>query len=245
MMDLSDEFEASSEYSHVTNTASIDAADPNNDGIDMVDDESGHDEELQRKRRNTPKRKNHWDSNWGLMLKDPELQNSWSVQAKKFRRRFRVTYPLFLYIVGICKEVNLFNIKIEKKAVPIEIKILIGLRMLARGNCADDIEEMSGVPMSTVYNIFHVFVENFSTIFLDKFVSFPKDEELIKVMALYGKLGLPGTVGSMDCTHVLWSNAAKNVINSSRGKEKKATLAFQVVWLLSFTRSFCNSWSPQ
>ena len=62
-------------------------------------------------------------------------------------------------------------------AVPIEIKILIGLRMLARGNCADDIEEMSGVPMSTVYNILNVFVENFSTIFLDKFVSFPKDEE--------------------------------------------------------------------
>ena len=63
--------------------------------IDMIDD-SDHDGEAQRKQRNTPKRKNHWD----IILREPELQNSWNVQAKKFRRRFRVTYLLFLYIVG-------------------------------------------------------------------------------------------------------------------------------------------------
>jgi len=33
MMDLSDEFEASSEYSYVTNTASIDAADTNDEAL--------------------------------------------------------------------------------------------------------------------------------------------------------------------------------------------------------------------
>jgi len=47
MMDLSDEFEAPSEYSYVTNTPSIDAANPNDEGIDMVDDESGHDVQSQ------------------------------------------------------------------------------------------------------------------------------------------------------------------------------------------------------
>ena len=47
MMDLSDKFEASSEYSYVTNTASIDATDLNDDGVDMVDDESGNDVQSQ------------------------------------------------------------------------------------------------------------------------------------------------------------------------------------------------------
>ena len=61
-------------------------------------------------------------------------------------------------------------------------------------------------------------------------------------MGLYGKLGLPGTVGSMDCTHVLWSNAAKNVINSSRGKEKKATLAFQVVCTHTRLITYCSKY---
>ena len=52
--------------------------------------------------------------------------------------------------------------------------------MLGRGNCGDDFEELSGVPMSTVYSIFHVFIKNFSTIFYKKFVYFPKYDELIK-----------------------------------------------------------------
>jgi len=85
---------------------------------------------------------------------DPELKNSFSKQAKKFRRRFRVTYPLFLYIVDECKKANIFDIVRHNHSYPIEIKILVALRILARGNCADDIEEMSGIPESTVYRIF-------------------------------------------------------------------------------------------
>jgi hypothetical protein len=136
------------------------------------------------------------------MLKEPELQDPTSKQAKKFRRRFRVTYSLFVYIVELCRDVNLFNTKTEKLSIPLEIKVLIGLRMLARGNCADDIEEMSGVKESTIYKIFHTFIEKFCEHFYKKFVYFPTGEELIEVLALYSKIGLPGTCGSMDCTHL-------------------------------------------
>ncbi len=87
------------------------------------------------------------------MLKDPELDNPWSNQSKKFRRRFRVTYKLFLFIVKLFKDVNLFNTT-RNSAVPVELKILIGLRMLGRGNYTDDISEMSGIPVSSVYRFF-------------------------------------------------------------------------------------------
>ena len=43
MMDLSDDFEASSEYSYGTNTASVNGTDVNDDGVDMVDDSYDHD----------------------------------------------------------------------------------------------------------------------------------------------------------------------------------------------------------
>ena len=76
------------------------------------------------------------------MLRDPEIQNPCSRQAKKFTRRFRVTFRLFNYIVDLCRQVNLFNTKAHKRSIPLEIKILIGLRILARGNCGDDIEEI-------------------------------------------------------------------------------------------------------
>ena len=92
------------------------------------------DDLLLNKRRNSSKRTKYWEVGWGKMLKDPELQNPNSTQAKKFRRRFRVTYSLFLYIVDLCREVNLFETKKESVSIPMEIKILISLRILARGN---------------------------------------------------------------------------------------------------------------
>ena len=147
------------------------------------------DDLLLNKRRNSSKRTKYWEVGWGKMLKDPELQNPNSTQAKKFRRRFRLTYSLYLYIVDLCREVNLFETKKESVSLPMEIKILIGLRILARGNCGDDIEEMSGVKESTVYNIFHTFIEKFSFHFYEKFVYFPQGE----MLALYSKIGLPGT----------------------------------------------------
>jgi hypothetical protein len=112
---------------------------------------------------------------------------------------------------------------------------LIGLRILVRGNCADDIEEMSGVKESTVYKIFHTFIEKFVEHFYKKFVYFPQGEELIQVLALYSKIGLPGTCGSMDCTHLRWTGCPSNWINTCKGKEKTTTLSFQVVFHLSLT----------
>ena len=58
------------------------------------------------------------------MVNDPELLDPWSNKAKKFRRRFRITFSLFQYLVGLCKDINLFG-TIRKGAVPVEIKILI------------------------------------------------------------------------------------------------------------------------
>ena len=172
-----------------------------------------------KKTRNTPKRVDYWETNWGKMVNDPELLDPWTTKAKKFRRRFRITFSLFQYLVGLCKDINLFG-TIRKGAVPVEIKILIGLRILARGNCGDDIEEMSGIKESSVYYFFKEFIEKFSTAFFDKFVQFPKKDELQKIMSLYNKIGIPGTVGSMDNTHLKWTNCPKHLINGCKGKEK-------------------------
>ena len=50
---------------------------------------------LTKKTRSSTKRTNYWDVGWGKMLRDPELQNPFSRQAKRFRRRFCVTFGLF------------------------------------------------------------------------------------------------------------------------------------------------------
>ena len=65
---------------------------------------------LKKKSRQSKKRPNYWDSVWGKLLLDPNIENPNSGPAKKFRRRFRVPYPLFKdVIVPQCDEKNVFT----------------------------------------------------------------------------------------------------------------------------------------
>jgi hypothetical protein len=147
-----------------------------------------------------------------------------------FRRRFRVPFPVFEHIVSECNRVNLFNIKSESRVrIPTEFKVLISLRILGRGNCFDDISEMSNVFQSSVAHIFHVFVTGFVEHFYEDHVSMPTGERLVKVKRMYEQLGLPGCKGSMDCTHIPWDKCPFSLKNLCTGKEKVPTLSFNCI----------------
>ena len=129
--------------------------------------------------------------------------------------------------------------------VPIEFKVLIGLRILGRGNVADDIAEMSGIPRSSVSKFFLQFVHGFCKHYKEFFIHFPNTEvEFSDITNLYAKLGLPGTCGSMDCTHVTWLKCPKELINSCKGREKHATVKFQVVCDHTRKILYCSGWYP-
>jgi hypothetical protein len=61
------------------------------------------------------------------------------------------------------------------------------------------------------------------------YVYVAEGEELNKVEEGYRRSGLPGCVGFMDCTHVVWDRAAKKVNNMCKRSGKAATLSFEVV----------------
>ena len=115
-----------------------------------------------KKSRISTKRVKYWSKGWGLMLLDPALKEPESKEAKLFRRRFRVTYSIFLYIIDLCNKKAVFNTNRDYGTVPIELKVLIGLRILGRGNVTDDIAEMSGVPPSSIARFFAQFVKGFA-----------------------------------------------------------------------------------
>ncbi len=99
----------------------------------------------------------------------------------------------------MCDQRNIFC---SSRSIPIEFKILVGLRILGRGNCADDVEEMSEIPESSCNFIFKQFVNGFADSFFDEYVYFPEGAELDAVMKTYEQMGFPLAAGSMDCTHV-------------------------------------------
>ena len=78
-------------------------------------------------------------------------------------------------------------------------------------------------------HLFHQFVEGMTNLVYPIFVTVPTGDLLERVMSVYSRLGLPGCVGSMDCTRVKWSRCKKADRWYCIGKEGFPTLVFQVV----------------
>ena len=55
------------------------------------------------------------------------------------------------------------------------------------------------------------------------------EAEITHVEGLYGCLGLPGCVGSVDCVHIPWEKCPAGLLSSCKGKEGYPTLVFEVV----------------
>ena len=111
--------------------------------------------------------------------------------------------------------------------IPVEIKLLISLRLMGRGECTDTLVECSGVKSATVNRIFKTFLRNF-TKFKHIFIPEPTEEDIRDNMLVYNELGLPGAIGSVDCTHLHWRMCPVELYNYCKGKYDFATVAFQV-----------------
>ncbi len=178
--------------------------------------------------RDTGPRKDYWQSNWGQMLKEPSLSIPTSKAARLFRRRFRVPYLLFKdVLVPQCKQAGIGSAK--SYAVPIELRILIVLRILGKDGVYDDCSNETFAGESTVASIFKSFLVDYTSKFYDDFVHMPKGDDLLNVLEVYRKLGFPGCVGSIDCTHITWQACNKNYRFLCVGKSGFPTLSFQAV----------------
>jgi hypothetical protein len=102
-----------------------------------------------------------------------------------------------------CDEKNVFEIRRKGSVeIPTFIKVLICLRILGRGECLDSISEFCEVSEAHIRFIFQQFIFNFRKNFEAEFIKIPEGEYLKEVMADYCKLGIPGSVGSCDVTHI-------------------------------------------
>ena len=184
------------------------------------------------KRRRTVRdtTKEFWESPWGTLLNHPNVDNPQTVEGKRFRRRFRLPHPLYNYLVELCVRYNIFDMK-NKSPIPIELKVLACLRILARDNCADDIKELSFELLgeSTVHSIFKTFVQNMSERVFPKVVKLSKGKQLQSVLDTFAKIGLPGCIGSMDCTRVKWTMCLARHRWTHTGKEGFPTCVFLVI----------------
>jgi len=195
------------------------------------EDKNNEIKQMHKRKRKRANKIDYAGEQWLQMLNNPDLLVETSSAAITFRRRFRVPYVIFKnWIVPICEEHNIFETKDTCRVrIPLELKVLVSLRVLGRGNCADDIEEFSKVPISTVHHIFKTFIRNFSKHAYNMFIKVPTGDRLNRTLNVYAQLGFPGCIGCVDGTQVVWFRcpSKEKIINT--GKEDEPTLGFLIV----------------
>jgi hypothetical protein len=171
--------------------------------------EEANQERINRTKRRSIKRLTDFeDSYWFQMISNPLVADPKSREGRKFRRRFRLPFPLFQQLVKICEDFDIFECKYATK-ISVTARVLLCLRILGRDTCTDDIEELSSnlVAESTALAIFHKFISIMVEKVYPIYVKTTLDDSSYQkqVMATYAKLGQAGCQGSMDGTRVKWS----------------------------------------
>jgi len=153
------------------------------------------------------------------MLRDPSLSVVDSWLNRRFRRRFRVPYSMFLEIVEECKVHNVFGMQLRRSKIQVEYKVLTRLKILGRDLCADEIDEQLNIAESSVNKFFKMFIYNYANAMYSKWVNVPEGDDLDRVEETYRRMGFPGCIGSMDVTHIYWDKCPEALRFLCKGKE--------------------------
>lgn len=167
---------------------------------------------------------------WAEALRDPRVKDPLSHQGKKFRRRFRVPYPMFEYLNDFAE--RRFPSRQDaagQPPVPMALKVLGVLRILGRAFYFDDVAEVTRMGERTIGAFFHAFIPAFVAAHKTQWIAPPRSKaEMDALSEQYAEVGLPGCKGSTDVVHLKCIRLPYSDTHLNTGKEGYPTVAFQV-----------------
>ena len=87
-----------------------------------------------------------------------------------------------------------------------EQKLTAGLRMLAYGASADQMDEIARMGKSTVLECLVRFCTAIEAIYTEEYLHKPTWRDLQRLLQKAEAQGFPGMIGSIDCMHWQWKN---------------------------------------
>ncbi|XP_042962337.1 uncharacterized protein LOC122296601 [Carya illinoinensis] len=129
---------------------------------------------------------------------------------KYFRRRFRMSRPLFLRIQAAVEAHEPYFVQRRDSSGRLGFsslqKITVALRILAYGVAADFMNEYLKIGETTALRSLKMFVKAVVSIFSEEYLRKPNNDDIVRLLAVGEKRGFPGMLGSIDCMHWKWKN---------------------------------------
>jgi hypothetical protein len=151
-----------------------------------------------------------------------------------FRRRFRMSRPLFLRIVeALGQWSDYFTQRVDaanqQGLSPLQ-KCTAAIRQLATSSAADELDEYLKIGETTAIESMKNFVKGVMAKFGGQYLRRPTVEDTKRLLKLGERRGFPGMFGSIDCMQWQWErcpNAWKGQF--IRGDQKVPTLILEAV----------------
>jgi hypothetical protein len=125
-----------------------------------------------------------------------------------FRRRFRMSKELFLKIVNsVSAHEQYFTQRPDctgKMGATATQKVTAVLKVLVYGTTADAFDDYVRLSETTINEAVRLFVKSMNEVFGPTYLRPPRKEDILFLSQENAKRGLPGMVGSLDCTHWGW-----------------------------------------
>ncbi|KAL1195754.1 hypothetical protein V5N11_000224 [Cardamine amara subsp. amara] len=150
-----------------------------------------------------------------------------------FRRRFRMSRPLFLRIQDAVQRHD--NYFVQRRdglgrlgLFPLQ-KITAAFRMLAYGSPADATDEYIKIGESTAIESLKRFCRAVVEIFGSRYLRAPDANDVARLLRIGETRGFPGMLGSLDCMHWKWKNCPTAWGGQYAGRSGSPTIILEAV----------------
>jgi hypothetical protein len=124
-------------------------------------------------------------------------------------------------------------------------KILAAMRVIAYVIPADYTDEYLRIGKYTTTDSVRRFAKMVISLYGDKYLRAPNEEDTKSLMEMNEKGGWPGMLGSIDCMHWTWKNCPKAWHGMYYGKSRDPTIVLEIVASRDLWIWHCFFWAAQ
>ena len=173
-----------------------------------VESERAHGQYSENRQRRKFIRRNH-NQRHERLFRDFFAENP-VYSSNLFRRRFRMSRPLFIRILNEVESYEPYFVQKRDNCGRLGLssmqKITAALRMLTCGVTRDFMDEYIRIGETTAMESLKKFTETLVNVFSSEYLRPPNANDILRLLNVAEQRGFPGMLGSIDCMHWKWKN---------------------------------------